>query len=1118
MDLGDWLRSLGLGQYEAVFRENEIDDTVLPSLTAEDLKDLGVSIVGHRRKILDGIASLRADASLKAPPPTALPPIGRSAKDAAERRQVTVMFCDLVGSTALSARLDPEDMREVIGAYQCCCAEQITKVGGFVAKYMGDGVLAYFGYPQAHEDDAERAARGALCLVEAVPQLRTAHNVSLQVRIGVATGVVVVGDLIGEGAAQEQGVVGETPNLAARLQALAEPGQVIISQSTRRLTGGLFEYRDLGRVTLKGLAEPIEAWQVVGASKVASRFEAQHEAALTPLVGRQEELELLLRRWRQTVSGEGRVVLLSGEPGIGKSRLVVALEEGLQRTPHVRMRYFCSPQHTDSAFYPIVSQLERAAQFERQDEPRSKLAKLKALIGHSLGGDDDFELLAELLSIPSGDLYSPVETSPQRKKEMTIEALLRQLEALTRDQPVLMIFEDVHWIDPSSREALDLIVERVASLPILLIITFRLEFQPPWIGQPHVNVINLNRLSRRDGATLVGSVAGSSLLSPEITAEIVERTDGIPLFAEELTKAVMEAEPQAGGGKAALANAPLAAFSVPASLHTSLMARLDRLGAPAKETAQIGAVIGREFLHPLLVEVSENSEAHLGSALAKLMEAGLVFRRGMPPGATYLFKHALVRDAAYGSLLRPKRQLLHNRVVSVIEGQFPELVVAQPELLAQHCAEAGLVERAIGYWLKAGQQAMARSAMVEAIAQLMKGLELVRRLPVDRRSRQYELDLQTTLGTALTAVKGYAASETGEAYTRARQLCEELGDTPAFARVGYGQYLFHLIRAEVQRSHDVALEILNFAEKAGSEEALILGNRVLGVTLFEQGQCGAARERMKIAWTLLDKYEAQQGHAARGRDARVMIPTWETTIASWQGFLDQAYEARERALVEAQASSLHSRIFAQCFGANCLIIRGDYGRAVEESDTICSLAGELGFPYFVACGLMIKGTAKSGLGHEDSISFFERGIQLYRSTGAKWALPQWLCAFASAPGQQIDVAWAILEEGFAVVNETGERWNEAELYRLRGKLSLSASAPDERVAEADFLRARQIAAEQGAKLLELRASTNLARLWRDQGRRGEAHDLLAPVYRWFTEGFETPDLKEATALLDELAS
>ena len=1113
MDLRRWLRSLGLEQYEAAFRENEIDDAVLPSLTAEDLKDLGISIVGHRRKLLDAIAALRLDASA-----TTGPAVGHQPPDRAERRHVTVVFSDLVGSTALSSRLDPEDLREIIGGYHRCCAERITKAGGFVAKYMGDGVLAYFGYPQAHEDDAERAVNGALSLIEAVPTLRTQHNVALQVRVGIASGVVVVGDLIGEGAAQEQGVVGETPNLAARLQSLAEPGQVLISQSTRRATGGLFEYVDLGRVMLKGLAESVPVWQVLGASRVESRFEAQHEAALAPLVGRQEELELLLRRWRQSVSGEGRVVLLSGEPGIGKSRLVVALEESLQRTPHIRMRYFCSPQHTDSAFYPIVSQLERAARLERQDEPRTKLAKLKGLVEHSRGDTGDLELLAELLSIPSDQLYAPVEMSPQRKKEMTIEALLRQLEALTHNQPVLMIFEDVHWIDPSSRDILDLTVERVASLPILLIITFRPEFQPSWIGQPHVTIINLNRLSRRDGAALVGSVAGSRLLSPEITAEIVERTDGIPLFAEELTKAVIEAEAQAGGDNAVLANAPLAALSVPASLHTSLMARLDRLGAAAKETAQIGAVIGREFLHLILVSVSEKSETDLRSALAKLMEAGLVFRRGVPPDATYLFKHALVRDAAYGSLLRPQRQLLHDRVVFVIEGQFPELVVAQPELLAQHCAEAGLVERAVGYWLRAGQQAMARSAMLEAIAQLTKGLELVSRLPVDRHSRQSELDLRTTLGTALTAVKGYAASETGETYTTARKLCEELGDTPAFARVGYGQYLFHLIRGEVQRSHEVALEILNFAEKAGSEEALILGNRVLGVTLFEQGQCGAARERMKVAWTLLDRSEAQPGHAARGRDARVMIPTWETTIASWQGFLDQAYEARERALAEAQASSLHSRIFAQCFGANCLIIRGDYRRAVEESDAICSLAGELGFPYFLACGLMLKGTAKSGLGHEDSISLFERGIQLYRSTGAKWALTQWLSAFANAPGQRIDAARAILEEGFAVVNETGERWNEAELYRLRGKLSLSASASDDRAAEADFLLARQIAAKQGAKLLELRASTNLARLWRDQGKRGEAHDLLAPIYRWFAEGFDTPDLKESKALLDGLTS
>jgi class 3 adenylate cyclase len=574
------------------------------------------------------------------------------------------MFCDLVGSTALSARLDPEDMREIISAYHRCCAEQITKAGGFVAKYMGDGVLAYFGYPQAHEDDAERAVRAALALIEAVPALRSGLDATLQVRIGIATGLVVVGDLTGEGDAQERGVVGDTPNLAARLQALAEPGQIVISNSTRRLTGGMFDYRDLGKVTLKGLAETVQAWQVLGASTVESRFEAQHETNLTPLVGREEELELLLRRWRQAVSGEGRVVLLSGEPGIGKSRLTVALEERIEVEPHTRLLHFCSPHHTDSAFYPEVTQLARAAAFDRHDTPDAKLEKLASLIDAPSGQESDLQLLAELLSIPTADRFAQLSWSPQRKKEKTFEALLRQVELLSRQRPVLAVYEDVHWIDPSSRELLDMAVERVARLRVLLVITFRSEFQPPWTGPAHVSTLNLSRLGRREGAALAALVASDHRLPDEIAAEIVERTDGVPLFVEELTKAVLEAG--AGGeGSKTIASAPLFSLAVPATLHASLIARLDRLGPRAREIAQVAAVIGREFSYELLAPVAQKSDHDLRSALMGLTDAGLVFCRGTPPQATCLFKHALVRDATYGTLLRDQRQALHGRVVGV---------------------------------------------------------------------------------------------------------------------------------------------------------------------------------------------------------------------------------------------------------------------------------------------------------------------------------------------------------------------------------------------------------------------------------------------------------------------
>ena len=648
MDVVVWLRSLGLGQYEAVFRENEIDETVLPSLTAEDLKELGVAALGHRRKLLDAIAVLRGDAnatSAAAPDPAT---VDASPRDNAERRQVTVMFSDLVGSTALSARMDPEDLREVISSYQKCVAETVRRYDGFVAKYMGDGVLIYFGYPQAHEDDAERAVRAGLEVVTAVAGLKA--PVSLQTRIGIATGLVVVGDLIGSGEAQERGIVGETPNLAARLQGIAEPNVVVIAEGTRRLLGNLFELEDLGPKDLKGISGPVRAFAALRPASVEGRFEALHGTGMTDLVGREEELELLLRRWSKAKTGEGQAVLLSGEAGIGKSRLTAALLERLVPEPHTRLRYFCSPQHTDSAFYPIIGQMERAAGLAHDDTPQAKLDKLDALLAQTSTTKEDAALFAEMLSLPNDGRYPALDLTPQQRRQRTLEALTAQLARLASQHPVLMIFEDVHWIDPTSLEALNRTVDRIKGLPALLIITFRPEFDAPWVGQPHVTSLTLNRLGERDAATIIECLVGNKGLPADVMAEIVERTDGIPLFVEEMTKAVLEAEGEGEARKTA-AVVPSPTLAVPASLHASLMARLDRLG-PAKEVAQIGTAVGREFSHALLAAVVRKPEAELNSLLERLIEAALLFRQGVPPHATYLFKHALVQDAAYGTLSR----------------------------------------------------------------------------------------------------------------------------------------------------------------------------------------------------------------------------------------------------------------------------------------------------------------------------------------------------------------------------------------------------------------------------------------------------------------------------------
>src|SRR5215470_10821996 len=688
-EIADWLDKLGMSQYARRFTENDIDVRALRYLTDQDLKDIGVSL-GHRRRMLAAISEL-AGAAPATPGPTTTTAAAATSQDSAERRQLTVMFCDLVGSTALSARLDPEDLRGIIAAYHRGCTELIERNGGFVAKYMGDGVLAYFGYPQAHEHDAERAVRAGLNLVEAVPKLATNVGSPLQVRIGIATGLVVVGDLIGAGASQEQAVVGETPNLAARLQALAEPGTVVIAASTRRLTSGLFEYRDLGTVSAKGFGDPVQVWQVAGASAVESRFEALRTAT-TPLVGREEEIELLLRRWGQAKAGDGQVVLISGEAGIGKSRIAETIVERLGSEPHTRLRYFCSPHHQDSALYPSIAQLERAAGFRREDTADERLAKLEAVLAQGTNDlNEAVPLLADLLSIPVGDRYPSLQLTPQKRKEKTLHAQLAQIEGLAARQPVLMAFEDVHWSDPTTRESLDLLIERVPALRVLVLITFRPEFTLRWIGRRHVTLLSLSRLPPRQRAEMIAQVTGGKPLPKEIADEIVDRTDGVPLFVEELTKAVIESGILTETSDRYAITGPVAPLAIPTTLHASLLARLDRL-APTREVAQIGAALGRHFSHELISAVAPMPQQQLDDALAHLVSAELIFRRGSPPDAEYTFKHALVQDAAYSTLLRSRRQQLHARIVQVLEQRFPATGETHLELLAHHTTQASLIE------------------------------------------------------------------------------------------------------------------------------------------------------------------------------------------------------------------------------------------------------------------------------------------------------------------------------------------------------------------------------------------------------------------------------------------
>jgi class 3 adenylate cyclase/predicted ATPase len=1124
MDIGGWLRSLGLERYEAAFRENEIDDTVLPTVTAEDLKDLRVDIVGHRRKLLNAIALLRADANAQAPLAEAPSTLPKPPQETAERRQITVMFSDLVGSTALSARMDPEDLREVISAYQKCVADSVRRFGGFVAKYMGDGVLVYFGYPQAHEDDAERAVRAGLELIGAVSEIKP--NVPLQTRVGIATGMVVVGDLVGSGEAQERGIVGETPNLAARLQGVAEPNTVVIAEGTRRLLGNLFELQDLGAKDLKGIAGPLRAWATLRVSSAEGRFEALHATGLTALVGREEEFELLLRRWSKAKTGEGQVVLLSGEAGIGKSRLTAALLETLASEPHKRLRYFCSPQHTDSAFYPIISQMERAAGFVHDDIPQARLGKLGMMLAQTSTSKQDAALFAEMLSLPNDGRYPALELTPQQRRQETLEALVLQVVALSRQNAVLMIFEDAHWIDPTSLELLGRIVDRIPTLHVLLIVTFRPEFEPPWIGRPYVTTLTINRLGARDISAMIDRVVGNKLLPANIRQDIIERTDGIPLFVEEITKAVLEAGSE-GAAQQTAAAIPSPALAVPASLHASLMARLDRLG-PAKEVAQIGAAIGREFSHALLSAVVSKPEPELASALDGLIAAGLLFRQGVPPHASYLFKHALVQDAAYGTLLRMRRQQLHGRITEALESQFAEIAESQPELLARHCTEAGLIEKAAGLWGRAGQRSLDRSALVEAAEQLTRALNQIATLPATPALRREQIKVQVALIVPLFHIKGYSAPEPKEAVERAHlliQQAEALGEPPdplLLFSVLHGFWAANLVAFNGGVVRELATQFLALAEKQGATAPLLVAHRIMGPSLLCTGDIREARAHLDQAIALYEPAEHRPLATRFGEDQRVAILCWRSHALWALGYPEDALADADRALRDAceigQAATL---MFALFFTSLIHIQCGNYVKANAQSDELVTLAEEKGAAQWKSLGMTNKGYVLALTGKAaDAIHMLTSGIAAGRSTGAKLGMPNFLSNLASVYAEvgQFDEAWRCSSEATAMVETTNERAWEAEVNRAAGEIALKSPERDAAKAGGYFERALTVAREQQAKSWELRAAMSMARLWRDQGKRKEARELVAPVYGWFTEGFNTLDLKEAKALLDELAS
>jgi class 3 adenylate cyclase/tetratricopeptide (TPR) repeat protein len=1110
--IGDWLKKLGMSEYAERFEENRIDPSVLPDLTDQDLERLGV-LLGDRRKMLRAIRELAGDAPVAPHPPAVTE---ARPQDAAERRQLTVMFCDLVGSTTLSARLDPEDLREIIGAYQRCCAVLVELNGGFVAKYMGDGVLAYFGYPQAHEDDAERAVRAGLALVEAVPKLTTAAGSPLQVRVGIATGLVVVGDLIGAGAAQEQAVVGETPNLAARLQAIAEPDTVVIAESTRKLLGNLFELQDLGARDLKGIAGRARAWAALRASSVESRFDALHTTSLSPLVGREEEIELLLRRWSRAKTGEGQVVLLSGEAGIGKSRLTAAVLERLATEPHTRLRYFCSSQHTDSALYPIIGLMERAAGLAHDDKPQAKLDKLDSVLAQTSTSVQDAALFAEMLSLPNDGRYPALDLTPEQRRQRTLEALMSQLAGLARQNPVLMIFEDAHWVDPTSLEVLGRAVDRIATLHVLLVVTFRPEFNAPWVGQSHVTSLTLNRLGEREAAAIIARLVENKELPAAVMAEIVERSDGIPLFVEEMTKAVLEAESE-GAARRTAATGPSLAQAVPASLHASLMARLDRLG-PAKEVAQIGAAIGREFSHALLASVALQTGAELELALDRLIQAGLLFRQGTPPQATFLFKHALVQDVAYSTLLRGARRTLHARIADALLAASD----IAPEIVAMHLQRAERSAESISYWRKAGEQSARRANDREAVSHFRRALSLLEAQPETNERWRTELAILSQLGPALMNVHGWAAAEVGEVVERAADVGRRLESSQELAPSIANLWVFQFSNGRLDAAEKISDDLLRIGRELNNSDVLLQGHHCAWPVCWGRGALADAVGHIDAGLALYDEERhAHHRFLYLGHDPAVCGLSIASQLYSTLGYPTRAIDTGERALALARRLNHEpSLVHGLWFVVESQMTRCDVAGATANTGELLKLAEQYGLPQPRAIGRVYRGWALASAGKAvEGLALAEEGITLLERSGTRIFLSRNYCAIAEIYlilGRYADGLRQV-EKALRIASDIGESFYLPRLFQIRARLMQASGQTDEAV-EASLKRSLELAIVQGAKVFELRAAIGLVDLWRRQGKRKEGRLLLRPICDWFTEGRDTPEFKEAKVLLDHLGS
>jgi class 3 adenylate cyclase/predicted ATPase len=1110
------LKRQGRVSYSALKRRFDLDDDYLNDLKDELLYVHPVKDDEGRGLVWTGATVSEQEFAAPSSQPTqplatqqqpsqqVTPRVTASPSPDAERRQLTVMFCDLVDSTKLSSQLDPEEWRDVVRAYQRVCIDVIQRYDGHIAQLLGDGLLIYFGYPQAHEDDAQRAVRAGLGMLAAMGDLNQGlqqdKGIQLGVRLGIHTGLVVVGEMGGAGR-QEQLALGEVPNVCSRIEALAAPNTMAISEATYRLIQGYFECQDLGAQALRGVTESMHIYHVLGESGATSRLDVAQPRGLTPLVGRESEVTLLLERWEQAKAGHGQVVLLSGEPGIGKSRLVQMLKDHIANEPHVRWECRSAEYSQNTALFPLTDLFQRLIQFQAGETPDEKLGKLEQMLRqYRLPLEESVPLFAPLLSLSLPEShYAPLNVSPQRQRQKTLETLVAILLELAERQPVLFILEDLHWTDPTTLELLNLLIDQTPTASLLMLLTCRPSFQPAWHHRSYITEMTLNHLSHAQVEQVVAGVTDGKTFPQEVLQQILTKTDGVPLFVEELTKAILESgQLKETDGHYALTGS-LRALTIPSTLQDSLMARLDRL-VTAKGIAQLAAVIGRQFAYPLLQAVLPVDEMTLQRELGRLVEAELVYQRGIPPQSTYVFKHALIQDAAYQSLLRSTRQGYHRRIAEVLVEQFPATAETQPELLAQHFTEADLLERALDYWQQAGEKAMERSAHIEAIAHLRQGLALLQTLPETPQRLQREVDMLIALGVSLNASKGQAAREVGEIYTRARHLCQHLENPHQLFPVLRGLWVYHLVRAEYQTAYALGEQLLTLAQQRQDAAMLVTAHSALGSTLFWLGAVAAAHTHLT------------QGMALYDVGALVL---WSL------GYPDQAFaRSQETVTLAQQMARPHSLVFALRSAAVFHQLRREVHCTQERAEAAINLAKEHRFPQFRAVGSMLHGWALAHQGQaKEGIEQLAQVLTAWHATGAESSRPYFLALLAEAHGimGQPETGLTLLTEALTLVDATGERWYESELYRLKGALLLQQSPDNHVEVESCFAQAMTITRSQQAKSFELRTATSLAHLWKQQGKRQEAHDLLAPVYGWFTEGFDTADLIEAKALLDVLS-